>query len=91
MGPDPHLGSNVIGRDVPTPVSPIRRCTGDPVHETLHGVYALKRRTAEFYQAVREVLAIIGPVEARRPEYVRQNLVERISIPSARSSPPPPG
>ena len=53
--------------------------------EKLEGVYAtLLRRNPgeqEFHQAVRDVLETVGPVVAKRPEYVEAKLLERICEP----------
>ncbi len=56
-----------------------------PLDERLQDVYdvVLRRNPsqAEFHQAVREVLEIVGPVALTRPEYMRQKLLERICEP----------
>lgn len=55
------------------------------VDEKLQGVYdeVLRRNQgeAEFHQAVREVLVSLGPVVAKRPEYVDAAIIRRICEP----------
>ncbi|MCK9247436.1 MAG: NADP-specific glutamate dehydrogenase [Solirubrobacteraceae bacterium] len=56
-----------------------------PLDHRLQGVYdTLQRRNPgekEFHQAVHEVLEILVPVVARRPEYIDAKLLERICEP----------
>jgi glutamate dehydrogenase (NADP+) len=85
----PHIASACRPADAanvsPYDGRPDMTALAPPLHESLLGAYevVLRRSPAqpEFHQAVREVLAIIGPVVAKRPEYVRQKLVERICEP----------
>jgi glutamate dehydrogenase (NADP+) len=71
---------------MPAPLSEPASVDGEaPLGPELDGVYAvvLRRSPAqpEFHQAVREVLETIGPAVAKRPEYTRQKLLERIAEP----------
>jgi len=76
--------AGIDGRGRPaSELGPVLSARG--LDEKLEGIYdTLLRRNPgelEFHQAVRDVLETVGPVVAKRPEYVEAKLLERICEP----------